>query len=134
MKTSFVKAMGYLILFLSIFNLVLLMVYGFTGRILIGSLADPGGTYVFGTSLVVNNILAALFVYEFQKPKDTGSWVSLVVVWGFNIFSLLIGWVFVFGAQAGPAVYFIVSTITMVIDVLAFFPYEAFRKREAKPQ
>jgi hypothetical protein len=133
MKTSFVKAMGYLTLLLSILNVVMLFVYGFTGRILISSVVDPGGANIFQTSIVVNAILATLLVYEFQKPKDTGSWITLVVVWGFNIFNLLTVWIIDLGAQTA-AVYLILTIITMIIDVFAFFPYQAFQKREVKPQ
>jgi hypothetical protein len=133
MKTSFVKVMGYLILFLSILNIIMLMVYGFTGRILLSSIADPGGAHALQTLLTVNAILAAFFVYEFQKPRDTGSWIAFLVAFGFNLFLVLDVMVLDFGAQQA-AVYLIVCTITMVIDVLAFFPYQAFQKHEVKPQ
>lgn len=140
MKANFVSLMRFFILVLSVLSIFTLMTWGFAGKVFFSVVnAQPGWeyvfqTYVFQTLVYVTFVLAILFAHEFQRPKDTGSWLTLITIWGFNIFTLLfaIG-VFDFGGESRAAAFFVLVLITLIIDIFAFFPYEAFQKREAKP-
>ena len=136
MKANFVSLMRFFILVLSVLSIFTLMTWEFAGKVFFNVVnAQPGwGVYVFQTLVYVTFVLAILFAHEFQRPKDTGSWLTLITIWGFNIFTLLfaIG-VFDFGGESRAAAFFVLVLITLIIDIFAFFPYEAFQKREAKP-
>ena len=136
MKPKFVTAIRYLILVLSVLNVVTYVIYHITGKMYFISIDDhPAFSYILQGLICVTLILSALFVYEYQKPKENGTWITLITIWGFNIFTILYTMgLFDFGYDSRPYGVFVMVVITSIIDCMAFFPYEAFQKPAAKPQ
>lgn len=136
MKSKFITVIRYFILVLSVLNAVTFVIYEITGKIYFNSVDDqPGFGYIFQGLIYVALILSALYVYEFQKPKETGTWLNLITIWGFNIFTLLYTMgLFDFGNESRWAGIFVMVVITSIIDCMAFFPYKAFQKPADKPQ
>jgi hypothetical protein len=135
MKPKFVIAVRYLILALCLFSLICLIRYEVSQTLFETRLTYEDSGYILLGIIYATIILASLFVYEFQKPKNTGTWLTPITVWGFNAFTLLfsIG-VFDFGGNSRAAAFFVLVLITMIINIFAFFPYEYLQKRGAKPQ
>jgi hypothetical protein len=132
MKTKFVSAMRYLILSLCVINVVELVLYYFTYKIFFIPLSTyPELLDFLGGLLIFNVILAVLFAHIFQKPgRDLVSWLTLVTIWGFNIYA----WIGTVVLHLSWGSYFVTFLIAFTIDFLAFFPYEHFQKREVKTQ
>jgi hypothetical protein len=106
----------------------------FTGNVFFRLTENDDGV-LSQTLLCVTLILASLFVHEFQKPKDCKSWFTLITIWGFNIFTLLLVMgVIDLGEEAKVSNLIVLTMITLIIDLLAFFPYEICQKQEIKPQ
>jgi hypothetical protein len=115
-----------------------LVLLDITGKIFFFSVVDyhyQSFIYAFGALIDATFILATLYAYVFQKPKDIETWFILATIWGFNIFTLLFSAGLIdFGKDTRPGVFLGLVLITSIVNCLTYFPYNTFEKPELKSQ